>query len=70
VHAVQAELPLPPDDPRRPGSTTGAARWALDLSMDAVRRKYGRDAVGYLPATLSSARSVPDEFRELAEHDL
>jgi DNA polymerase-4 len=70
VHAVQAELPLPPDDPRRPGSTTGAARWALDLSMDAVRRKYGRDAVGYLPATMSRTRSVPDEFRELAEHDL
>jgi DNA polymerase-4 len=70
VHAVQTELPMAPDDPRRPGSTTGAARWAVDLSMDAVRRKFGRDAVGYLPATLSRSHSVPDEFRELAEHDL
>jgi DNA polymerase-4 len=70
VHAIQGELPLPPDDPRRPGSTTGAARWAVDLSVDAVRRKFGRDAVGYLPAAMSRSRSVPDDFRELAERDL
>ena len=29
-HVIQLELPLPPPDPRRPGSATGAARWALD----------------------------------------
>jgi DNA polymerase IV len=67
--ALQAELPLQPDDPRRAGSPTGSARWALDLSMDAVRRKFGKDAVGYWPA-LVRAHGVPDEFRELAEHDL
>jgi DNA polymerase-4 len=67
--ALQSELPLQPDDPRRAGSPTGSARWALDLSMDAVRRKFGKDAVGYWPA-LVRAHGVPDEFRELAEHDL
>ena len=67
---IQAELPVPPDDPRRPGSTTGAARWAVDMSMDAIRRKFGRDAVGYLPEAMSRTRSVPDEFRELAEREL
>jgi DNA polymerase IV len=67
--ALQSELPLEPDDPRRAGSPTGSARWALDLSMDAVRRKFGKDAVGYWPA-LVRAHGVPDEFRELAEHDL
>jgi DNA polymerase IV len=68
-HVLQSELPLPPDDPRRAGSSTGSARWALDVSMDAVRRKFGKDAVGYLPA-LARSHGVPDEFRELAEHDL
>jgi DNA polymerase-4 len=70
VHAIQGELPLPPDDPRSPGSTTGSARWAVDLSVDAVRRKFGRDAVGYLPAAMSRSHSVPDDFRELAEREL
>ena len=67
---VQLELPLPPPDPWRPGSPTGAARWALDRSMDAVRERYGRSAVGYLPAALGRGGGVPDDFRELAEHDL
>jgi len=67
-HAIQLELPVPPDDPRRPGSALGSARWALDSSVDAVRDRFGREAVGYLPARTRS-RGVPDEFRELAEHD-
>lgn len=67
---IQLELPLPPPDPWRPGSATGAARWALDHSMDAVRERFGRGAVGYLPAALGGSPGVPDEFRELAERDL
>jgi DNA polymerase-4 len=67
-HAIQLELPVPPDDPRRPGSAVGSARWALDTSVDAVRDRFGREAVGYLPAR-ARARGVPDEFRELAERD-
>ncbi|MCW2756915.1 MAG: dinB [Nocardioidaceae bacterium] len=66
--AIQLELPLPPDDPRRPGSPTGSARWAVDTSVDAVRTRFGRQAVGYLPARVW-ASGVPDEFRELAERD-
>ncbi|MEE6288326.1 DNA polymerase IV [Georgenia sp. MJ173] len=68
--AIQLELPLPPPDPWRPGSQTGAARWALDHSMDAIRDRFGRSAVGYLPATLGRAAGVPDDFRELAEREL
>ena len=68
--ALQLELPLHPDDPRRPGSEHGAARWAVDRSVDEVRRRFGPRAVGYLPAAMPRTRTVPDEFRELAEHDL
>ncbi|GLY19320.1 DNA polymerase IV [Kineosporia sp. NBRC 101677] len=67
-HVVQQELAVAPDDPRREGTETGAARLAVDTSMDAVRAKYGRNSVGYLPAM--SRRGVPDEFRELAEKDV
>lgn len=67
--AIQLELPLDPDDPTRPGSPSGAARLSLDASMDAARRRYGRGAVGYLPAALQRG-GAPDAFRALAEHDL
>jgi DNA polymerase-4 len=70
VQATQTELPMATDDPRRPGSATSSARAAVDTSMDAVRRRFGRDAVGYLPAALSRSAGVPDDFRELAERDL
>lgn len=68
--AVQLELSLSADDRHRPGSAEGAARWALDKSMDAVREKFGRDAVGYAPAAFSRAARVPDDFRELAEKEV
>ena len=67
---LQLELPLQPDEPDRPGSPIGAARWAVDHSIDAVRRRFGRSAVGYAGVVLSKYTSVPDEFRELAEHEL
>jgi DNA polymerase-4 len=38
--------------------------------MDRVRERFGRGAIGYTSVSLSEARSVPDEFRALAEHDL
>ncbi|MGC0251809.1 DNA polymerase IV [Pseudactinotalea sp. Z1748] len=68
-HAVQLELPFLAD-PWRPGSQAGAARWALDHSMDTARKRFGRRAVGYLPATLGAAGGVPDDFRELAEREV
>jgi DNA polymerase-4 len=71
--SLQLELPLspaPPDDALRPGSRLGSTRWAVDKSIDAVRKRFGRDAVGYASIFLSEQRSVPDAFRELAEHEL
>ena len=67
---LQLELPLLPDEAERPGSRTGSARWAVDHSIDAVRQRFGRSAVGYASVVLAEHRSVSDEFRELAEHEL
>jgi DNA polymerase-4 len=68
--AVQLEFPVAGDDPHRLGSPSGAARLAVDRSIDLVRRRFGRSAVGYAAAALSGRGAVPDEFRELAEHEL
>jgi DNA polymerase-4 len=67
--ALQLELPLGlPDDRHRPGTPTGSALWAVDRSVDAIRDKFGRPAVGYATVMFSDIGGVPDEFRELAEH--
>jgi DNA polymerase-4 len=69
--ALQLELPLGlPDAKRRPGTRQGIARWSADRAMDAIRERFGRDAVGYAATALDRRRSVPDAFRELAEKDL
>ena len=68
--AQQLELPLgQAADPQRPGSPPGAARWQVDRSVDAIRARYGRHAVGYAAVALSHQDRVPEAFRELAEHD-
>lgn len=68
---LQLELPFElENEERRPGTEKGAARWVLDRAVDAVRDRFGREAVGYGSVALGDARSVPDEFRELAEKDL
>jgi DNA polymerase-4 len=68
--ALQLELPLGLDDEAvRPGTSAGAARWSVDRSMDRVRERFGRSAVGYANVALSDRARVPDEFRELAERD-
>jgi len=68
---VQLELPLGlAGDGRRPGSRTGMARWMADRAVDAIRDRFGWEAVGYGSVALEIVRSVPDEFRELAEKDL
>jgi DNA polymerase-4 len=69
--ALQLELPLGlQDEARRPGSRVGTARWLADRAVDAIRQRFGRDAVGYGAAALDLSRSVPDGFRQLAEKDL
>jgi DNA polymerase-4 len=68
---IQLDLPLGlPDEKRRPGSKKGVARWTADRAIDAIRDRFGRDAVGYAATALDRPRSVPDGFRELVEKDL
>ena len=68
---LQLELPLRlEDEKRRPGTKRGMARWTADRAVDMIRNRFGWDAVGYGSAVLGPSRSVPDEFRELAEKDL
>ena len=51
----------------RQWQAAGAARWALDRSVDTVRARFGREAVGYAAVVFSDVSAVPEEFRELAE---
>ena len=68
---VQLELPLGlKDEASRPGTKKGMARWLADCAVDRIRDRFGWDAVGYASVALGISRSVPDEFRELAEKDL
>ncbi|CAN7445273.1 hypothetical protein [Mesorhizobium sp. LjRoot246] len=46
------------------------ARFGADRAIDKIRERFGKQAVGYGTVALEAARSVPDEFRELAEKEL
>ena len=68
---LQLDLPLGlADEGRRPGSKKGMARWAADRAVDKIRERFGWGVVGYGLAALGLSRSVPDEFRTLAEKEL
>jgi len=68
---LQLELPLGlADERRRPGTRKGMARGQADRAIDAIRARFGWQAVGYGSVALGPSRSVPDAFRELAEKDL
>ena len=68
---VQLELPFGlADDGRRPGTRKGQARGRADRAVDAIRDRFGSEAVGYASTAFGAARSVPDEFRSLAEKEL
>jgi DNA polymerase-4 len=67
---VQLELPLGlAEERRRPGTKQGLARSRADRAIDAIRKRFGAQAVDYGSAS-RDGRSVPDEFRRLAEREL
>jgi DNA polymerase-4 len=68
---VQLELPLAlGDQGRRPGTKRGLARSRADRAVDAIGKRFGSGAIDYASAADSTVRSVPDEFRRLAEKEL
>jgi DNA polymerase-4 len=68
---LQLELPFGlADDGLRPGTRKGAARGRADKAMDAIRGRFGWESVAYASSALGDKRSVPDEFRSLAEKEL
>jgi len=67
----QLELPFRlADDGRRPGTRKGLARLRADRAVDAIRDRFGWEAVTYASATFGAPHAVPDAFRSLAEKDL
>jgi len=67
---VQLELPLGlGDEGRRPGTKKGLARSRADRAIDAIRKRFGEQTVDYGSGS-RVVRSVPDEFRRLAEREL
>jgi DNA polymerase-4 len=68
---TQMDLPLGlGDEGRRPGSRKALAQRMADDAIDAIRERFGWEAVGYGSAALGLQHSVPDAFRELAEREL
>ncbi|MBV9903208.1 MAG: DNA polymerase IV [Alphaproteobacteria bacterium] len=62
-----AQLELPLDDARAIRRKKDLARGKADGAMDKIRKRFGKDAVGYTTVAMDRARTVPDAFRELAE---
>jgi DNA polymerase-4 len=68
--ASQLELPLGTDPGQPPrGRPSESARLAVDRAIDAVRARYGRDAVGYVAATLTQRHDPADALEALHQLD-
>ncbi len=56
---LQLELPFRlADDGRRPGTRRGIARLRADRAIDAIRERFGREAVKYASAAPGASRSL------------
>jgi DNA polymerase-4 len=66
--ALQLQLPFGEPHGAHRRDLTGA-RWALDRAVDAARERFGRDAVRPAAVAFSDVAHVPEEFRQLVEHD-
>jgi DNA polymerase-4 len=68
---LQLELPLHlADDSLRPGTRKGLALARADRAIDAIRDRFGWEVIFYASSAPGTARSVPDDFRSLAEKEL
>jgi DNA polymerase IV len=68
---LQLSLPLGLDGyRRRHGGERVVMRRAADRAVDTIRERFGWEAIGYGSVVLDFARTVPDEFRVLAEREL
>jgi DNA polymerase-4 len=68
---LQFELPFRlGDDGRRPGTRKGLALTRADGAVDAIRDRFGWEAIGYAESVRGARRGVPDDFRSLAEKEL
>lgn len=67
---LQLELPFGlADDGLRPGTRKGQALARADRAMDKIRARFGPELIAY--ATVRGVeRSIPDDFRSLAEKQL
>ncbi len=69
VKAPGLQLELAVDAEVTPGGPEGRRWWDVDRSMDQIRDRFGREAVGYAAVELRKHGGVPDQFRELAEKE-
>lgn len=68
---LQLELPFRlADDGLRPGTRKGLALSRADRALDRIRARFGWGVIFYASAAKDATRSVPDDFRTLAEKEL
>ncbi len=67
---LQMELPLGDEDLTRVGSAAERSRNELDVALDSLRSRFGKQAVVRASLLGGDEGMVPDAFRNLATHDV